>query len=81
MSSALPVPSRLSAPSAARAAIAGHDFESPHKVVSDVASIAAEALVASIAVERNRYVAACHLGEVEARNRGLIREGLSVMPC
>ena len=47
--------------------------------VSDMPEVAGEALVAAVAVERHRDVAAGELGEVEARDRGGVRVGLAVL--
>src|SRR4029079_12843724 len=53
--------------------------EARRQPVGDVARVAAERLVAAVAVEGDGDVTARDLGEVEGGDRGRVREGLAVM--
>ena len=64
---------------AARRSGAGAGPAAPATRVGDVARVAAEGLVAAVAVERDGHVAARQLGEVEARDRRGVRERLAVV--
>ena len=78
--SLLPLPTALDAVRRRARADAGNPADSVREPHAAVSGVAGEALVAAVAVQRDRHVFARELGEVEARDRRAVGERLAVMP-